>query len=228
MASKSTNWRQIKFFGMEAHKVLRPGVPFASANLPAIFGIEEVAVSAAHTKAAKAEVASWKNKPEAADTITERVAWWLAFGDQLQLVGIGPHEGERKGRETGISKAIDYSKWLTRNERNFAAGVRGSHNPAEIDGPRGFLTRAGLNPDAFDLPAPVKANRVGGNPMSLAQLEATHAFTAEGAALFNATEVQAESSSSAAGEDELARIAKALKAAGFSLSDIMAELKKAV
>lgn len=218
MAQKTTNWKQIKFFGMEAHKVLRPGVPFASANLAAIFGIEEVTVSAAHTKAAKAEVASWKNTPKAADAITERIAWWLAFGDQLQLVGIGPHEGERKGRETGISKAIDYSKWLTRNQRNFAAGVRGSHNPAEIDGPRGFLTRCGLNPDNFDLPAPVRANRVGANPMSLAQLEAKAEVPAE---------VQAESSSSAADEDELARLAKALKAAGFSLEDILAALKKA-
>jgi len=157
-------WRQIKQFAIQGFGVLRPGATYKSEDLAETFGIEgDIEVLPAHVTAAKAEVASWKSKPEAHVVITERIAWWFAFGEALMVLGIGPHEGESKKKRTGMSPALDYlSRIRTRihSERN-PLGDIDSHARA-----KGFLKKAGLDSANYELPVPVPRERKGGNLFS--------------------------------------------------------------
>jgi hypothetical protein len=214
MGKSVTNWRQIKFFGISAHGVLNPDSDFKSADLAGLFGMEPIEVEKAHTEAAKAEVASWEKQPVAVEKMKTRIAWWLAFGDALGLTGIGPHKDESPKKKTGLSPAIDY-----------AARVKRRDDISPTAKAKGFLDRLGLK-DGYKkdedgvwwfgdhrLPVGVVKERVGGNG-------------------FGAIEAKTEAppvpqTVAAPGDGKLEELAKALKAAGFSLPEIVAALKAA-
>ena len=217
-------WRQIKQFAMQGFGVLRPGATYKSEDLAACFKIEgDIEVLPAHVTAAKAEVTSWEKLPEAHVVITERIAWWYAFGEALMVLGVGPHEGETKKKRTGMSPALDYlSRIRTRvhSERN-PLGDIDSHARA-----KGFLTRAGLNPDNYDLPVPVPRERKGGNLFSGHAGFSQQVIEEKIETQPVPQQIEAVDVDKALGEVDLAPIAAAMKAAGISPLDIATALSK--
>ena len=194
------SWRQVKLFAFTASAVLQPGVEFKSAGIPALFGIPSVDVTEAHIQAARAEVATWKNQPAAAESMIPRIAWWTSLGEELILAGIGPHSTDKAGEPTGISPAISYVR-RTENRTDITPAAKA----------RGFLSRLGLDPGAFKLPEnPIEAAK-GGNPF------AGGFKPPEAPAAVAPAPVQPVLPASG---DQMTRVAQALRASGFSAVEV--------